>query len=81
LKEFPKIILALLISFLILFSINAFNDLMIENLKTKSKHKIDILIEEYIENKIKKEINNAKIILGNSFNEEYFIKNNTNIIA
>ncbi|MDH3004188.1 MAG: hypothetical protein NHF97_02060, partial [Flavobacteriia bacterium] len=24
--------------------INAFNDLMIENLKTKSKHKIDILI-------------------------------------
>ncbi|WGH26967.1 MAG: glycine--tRNA ligase [Candidatus Bostrichicola ureolyticus] len=56
--------------------INAFNDLMIENLKTKSKHKIDILIEEYIENKIQKEINKAKII-----NEEDFIKNNTNIIA
>ncbi|WGH27450.1 MAG: glycine--tRNA ligase [Candidatus Bostrichicola ureolyticus] len=63
--------------------INAFNDLIIENIETKSKYRIDILIEdyiEYIENKIKEEINNEKIILGKSFNEENFTKTNTNLI-
>lgn len=65
--------------------IDLFNDIFIDNKDSKYRYRVDILInnyiEEHIQNKINNIVNNAKKNLeNNNFNEKNFLSTNTEII-
>ena len=65
--------------------IDAFNDPLIDNKDSKKRYRADVLVEEYIanklESKIEKEIKKARKRFGNTFNETQFKSTNPRVLG
>ncbi|SNS02899.1 glycine--tRNA ligase [Flavobacterium sp. ov086] len=63
--------------------VDAFNDPLIDNKDSKKRYRADTLVEDYckkIEDKIKKEVDKARVRFGDAFNEEEFITTNARVV-
>jgi len=65
--------------------VDAFNDPMIDNKDSKKRYRADVLIEDYMANKIdkkiQKEIDKAQKRFGDAFDREEFIMTNTRVVG
>jgi len=65
--------------------VDAFNDPLVDNKDSKKRYRADVLIEDYVENKInkkiKKEVDKARKRFGDAFNEEEFITTNGRVVG
>ena len=64
--------------------VDAFNDPLIDNKDSKKRYRADVLIEEHlakIEDKINKEVDNAKKRFGDQFDEKKFRETNPRVVA
>ena len=64
--------------------VDAFNDPLIDNKDSKKRYRADVLIEEYIANKleakIEKEVSKAKERFGDAFDEKQFVATNARVL-
>ncbi|MGK0413587.1 MAG: glycyl-tRNA synthetase [Polaribacter sp.] len=63
--------------------VDAFNDPLIDNKDSKKRYRADVLVEDFREkilDKIKKDIAKAQKRFGASFDENEFVKTNTNVL-
>jgi glycyl-tRNA synthetase len=64
--------------------VDAFNDPLIDNKDSKKRYRADVLIEEYIanklESKIEKEVEKAKERFGDAFDEKQFLATNARVL-
>ncbi len=64
--------------------VDAFNDPLIDNKDSKKRYRADVLIEEYIENKlrakIEKEVEKAKERFGAAFDEAQYLSTNPRVV-
>ncbi|MFM7023881.1 MAG: glycine--tRNA ligase [Flavobacteriales bacterium] len=64
--------------------VDAFNDPLIDNKDSKKRYRADVLIEEYIENKlrakIEKEVEKAKERFGAAFDEAQYLSTNARVV-
>ena len=64
--------------------VDAFNDPMIDNKDSKKRYRADVLVEDYIANKLEKkidkEVTKAQKRFGDAFDKEQFLATNPNVL-